>query len=155
MPLVYNKTPHSASKDIQSILSSRIRQPNESFKIASVFYRFWDAKFPSINMLITLVNEVFFFLLPWINQCLIRTNYLLTTLQETMVNKSIHVWLYDRKKKKGHQISLTLPTTTRDRMKTRRATFANFIHQVDATILKQVKYGVRHIYLLTLYTKTL
>lgn len=35
-------------------------------------------------------------------------------------------YIYDRKKRKKHQVALTIPTTTRDRMKTRRATFANF-----------------------------
>lgn len=52
-----------------------------------------------------------------------------------MLNQSIYIWLYDRKRKRIQQITLTLPTTTRDRMKKKRATFANFIHQkMDASI---------------------
>lgn len=56
-------------------------------------------------------------------------------MQDYRVTESISVWVYDRQiKNKRHQRSLSIPTKVRDRNKTRRATFANFIHQIDATI---------------------
>lgn len=44
-------------------------------------------------------------------------NKLVTTIQDYMTTQSIHVFLYDRKKKKRHKITLTVPTTDRDRSK--------------------------------------
>lgn len=58
--MTLGKTQHSAASDIHSSLSSILKK-NESFKIAGIFYQFWDQKFPSINMLMTLVNEVGWF----------------------------------------------------------------------------------------------
>lgn len=55
-----------------------------------------------------------------------------------MVTKSVKVWVYDTKRKKRHQITLTIPTTQRNKTKSMRATFANRIHQLDATIASMV-----------------
>lgn len=49
MPLVYGKTQHSAAADIQASLAS-ILQSNESSKLASIFYNYWDKRFPKINL---------------------------------------------------------------------------------------------------------
>jgi hypothetical protein len=51
-----------------------------------------------------------------------------------MESQSIHVWVYDKNQNKRRQLTLTLPTTTRDRRKTLRATFANLFHHMRATI---------------------
>jgi len=60
--------------------------------------------------------------------------YFISTIQDYMVSKSINGWVYDIKKNKRHQITLTRTRTKRDRNKSMRATFANCIHQLDATI---------------------
>lgn len=60
MPQVYGKTMHSAAADIHSNLSTIIKK-NESYSRAKAFYPFWELRFPSINMLMKLVNEVAWF----------------------------------------------------------------------------------------------
>jgi hypothetical protein len=65
-------------------------------------------------------------------------NILITSVQDYMEQEEIHVWVYDRKKNKRHKISLAMPSTNRDKRKTLRATFANYIHQLDSTIASLV-----------------
>lgn len=55
-----------------------------------------------------------------------------------MKKESVSVWLYDKKRNKKDRISITLPSTKRDQLQTRRATFASFIHQMDAAIASWV-----------------
>jgi hypothetical protein len=59
---------------------------------------------------------------------------------------------YDRKRKKRHKITLTLPTTKRDPLKTKRATFANYIHQKDAAIAGYVVFDSLLAEIPTIYT---
>lgn len=51
-----------------------------------------------------------------------------------MLKESVIVWVYDRTLRKRRKISISMPSTKRDRMKTSRACFANFIQQKDASI---------------------
>jgi hypothetical protein len=106
-------------------------------KIAEIFYSFWNARFPSIDNLMTLVNEVGWFT-SYLNKPLQYRSDLLITTQDYTIWKNNRYMFSDRKHKKRKQISLTVPTTNRDRMKTKRAPFAFFIHQMDAYIACRV-----------------
>lgn len=55
-----------------------------------------------------------------------------------MAQEAISVWVYDKHKKKRSKVTLSIPSTERDRKKTKRASFANFIHQKDASIANYV-----------------
>ena len=48
--------------------------------------------------------------------------------------ESIPVIVFDRKHKKRKRLTLSVPSKNRDRAKSLRAPFANFIHQIDASI---------------------
>ena len=61
-------------------------------------------------------------------------SYFVQTIQDYTVHNPIHVALYDKKKKKRHKVTLSVPTTQRNKTKSMRATFANCIHQFDSTI---------------------
>jgi len=81
----------------------------------------------------TLVNEVGWFA-AFFNRAIVYEDLFIKTVQDYMVSKPVNVWVYDRKKKKRHKITLILPTNERNKMKSKKATFANLIHQKDATI---------------------
>lgn len=132
MPIVYEKTQHTAAADIYSELSFCLKK-NECNKVAAFLYKFWESEHPSIARLMKLINQIGWF--PGYFGCPVRyDSYFQETLQYFMVTKSIKVWVYDRKRGKRHQITLSVPTTQRNKTKSMRATFANRIHQLDATI---------------------
>jgi hypothetical protein len=119
MPLVYGKTKHSATSDILNELRFILKK-NETYKIANVFYEFWENRFPAINNLMTLVNEVGWFA-SYFNKPVRYQNHYLTTIQDYMVKNNIHLYVYDWKRKKRKKITLIVPTETRDRAKTLRS----------------------------------
>lgn len=57
MPIVYGKTKHSARADILKALDFTLGK-GDAYKLADALYRFWGERFPAINNLMTLVNEV-------------------------------------------------------------------------------------------------
>lgn len=60
MPQVYGKTRHSAREDILKALHFALSQ-GEAYKVADALYRFWEERYPGIDNLMTLVNEVGWF----------------------------------------------------------------------------------------------
>lgn len=128
MPIVYGKSLFSIIGDIDKEIDLFIKR-NESTKIANYLVSFWIHRFPDIHNLMKLVNEVGW-ITSFMNRPVCYTNSFITTSQDYMKSKYIHVWVYN--KKTSHFINV--PTTYRDRAKSMRATFANFIHQLDASI---------------------
>jgi hypothetical protein len=56
-------------------------------------------------------------------------------VQDFIKNETRTTTIYNRALKKRHQISLSVPTDKKDRLKAaRRATFASFIHQKEGAI---------------------
>jgi hypothetical protein len=76
----------------------------------------------------TLINLVGWFAATIDKPVSYKTRYF-QTIQETMVKESIQVWVYDSVNKKICKITLTMPSTERDSVKTKRACFP---HQKDA-----------------------
>lgn len=66
------------------------------------------------------------------------SNDILTTIQDYMKYEIYNVWVYHKKLKKRHKISFSLPTTSRNTSKSLRSSFANLIHQFDASIASKV-----------------
>ena len=132
MPLVYGQTKHSATTDIISNLGENL-DGKDAYKLAEGLYKFWESRFPQVFNLMTLVNEVGWFA-AFFNRAIVYEDLFIKTVQDFMVSKPLNVWVYDRKKKKRHKKTLILPTNERNKMKSKKATFANLIHQKDATI---------------------
>lgn len=59
------------------------------------------------------------------------------TVQDYILMKTIKLSVYD-KDRKQHRISLRIPSSQRDPAKSQIASFANFIHQKDASIAMNV-----------------
>jgi len=55
-----------------------------------------------------------------------------------MIDSKIDVWVYNKQLKKRHKITISLPTTSRNALKSMRSSFANLIHQFDASIAYSV-----------------
>lgn len=134
MPLVYGKTKDSARTDIISILGEGGK---DAYKLADALYQFWQKRYPSIFHVMTLVNEVGWFTSYFKRPVIYRNRYL-TTIQDYVLSHTEKISFYNSVLKKKHQISLSIPTDKKDRAKTRRATFASFIHQKDADLVCNV-----------------
>lgn len=81
-----------------------------------------------------LVNIIGWFA-AFFNRAIVYEDLFIKTVQDFMVSKLVNVWIYDRREaKKRHKITLILPTNERNKMKSKKATFANLIHQKGATI---------------------
>lgn len=57
MPLVYGQTRHSAQSDILKALYFTLGK-GDAYKVADALYRFREERYPAIDNLMTLVNEV-------------------------------------------------------------------------------------------------
>jgi len=136
MPLVYGKTQFSATNDVESHMSF-ILNKKENSQITKIFYEVWDRKFPSITKLMKLVSEI-----AWVTAYKQRpfsySNFIFTTIQDYMKDEKIDVWVYNKLLKKRHKITISLPTTSRNALKSMRSSFANLIHQFDASIAYSV-----------------
>lgn len=137
MPLVYGKSMFAAVQDILKSKLASIASIKECYQLGKLIYTVWNKKYPEINNLMKLVNTVGWFA-AFLDKPVRYRNILITSVQDYMEQEEIHVWVYDRKKKKRHKISLAMPSTNRDKRKTLRATFANYIHQLDSTIASLV-----------------
>jgi DNA-directed RNA polymerase len=132
MPIVYGKTQHAAAADIYSELSFCLKK-NECYKVAAYLFQIWHATNPAIVGLMNLFNQIGWFA-SYLDHPVRYESHYLETIKDYTVHKAIHVWLYDRKIKKRYQITLSVPTSQRNKTKSMRATFANRIHQFDSTI---------------------
>lgn len=132
MPIIYGKTVMSMANDINQHYSSLLNQ-RECLILASHISKFFIQRFPGISNLMALVRSVSW-LTSVMDKPIIYDTPLLTTIQDYMKSDIAPLWVYDRIQKKRRQVTLRIPTPTRDRRKTHLATFANFIHQKDANI---------------------
>jgi DNA-directed RNA polymerase len=132
MPLVYGKGLMSSAQDISAAMYD-ILKTNENIIVSAAFYRFWFEKYPQIKNLMNLINLGGWFAATLNLPVSYHTHYF-QSIQDYMKTESVIVWVFDRIKKKRRKISLSMPSTTRDRVKTQRSCFANFIHQKDASI---------------------
>jgi len=125
MPRVYGKSKHAAAQDISKSGISLVATLKDSYHIANICYEYWHKTDPRINQFMRLVNEIGCFA-AYLDMPVRYHSKLLTTVQDYKASQEVQVW---KKSKKRHKITLNLPSTKRDRRKTLRATFANFIHQ--------------------------
>jgi len=132
MPIVYGKTQHAAAADIYEELSF-ILLKNECYKVAAYLFEIWHSKNPTIVGLMSLFNQIGWFA-SYLGRPVRYDSYFVQTIQDYTVHNPIHVALYDKKKKKRHKVTLSVPTTQRNKTKSMRATFANCIHQFYSTI---------------------
>lgn len=132
MPLIYGKSLMSMSNDIY-LEYSNILSIKECMGLAKHINDFFKNQFPGIVNLMELIRAI-----SWMSSYLNIPVYyetpLLRTIQDYLQSENVSFSIYDRIHKKRRKVSMRIPTTKRDRMKTFNSTFANFIHQKDAYI---------------------
>jgi len=149
MPLVYGKGLMSSAQDISEAMYEILKR-NELLIVSTSFFRFWFDKYPQIKNLMTLINLGGWFAATLNRPVSYHTQYF-QSIQDYMKTESVNVFVFDRNKKKRKKISLSIPSTTRDRGKTQRACFANFIHQKDASIALFIIDNFTHSHLYTVH----
>lgn len=115
MPIVYGKTQHASAEDIYSELSF-ILQKNECYDVAAYLFKVWQTQNPAIVGLMSLFHNIGWFA-SYLNRPVKYDSYLLQTIKDYTVHKTTYVWLYDRKKKKRYQVTLSRPTIQRNKSK--------------------------------------
>ncbi|XP_073279515.1 probable DNA-directed RNA polymerase [Primulina huaijiensis] len=132
MLIIYGKTLMSTACDLKNSLSSVITS-KECFMVASIYFKFWKAKYPHMECLIRLIRHI-----GWIASASDRPVYYkaykFTTIQNYTKIEPIKTWVYDKKNKKRRRVTFRVSSDKKDTRKTETSTFVNFIHQRDAHI---------------------
>lgn len=136
MPIIYGKTLMSTVSDLKDHLSHHITH-KEGFKVASLCIRFWKTKYHGMECLIRLIRHIGWIASARDSPVFYKVPYF-TTVQDSILMDAINIWVYDRLHKKRRRVTLRVSSSKRDRRKTERSTFVNFIHQKDANIAIQV-----------------
>ncbi|XP_019435869.1 PREDICTED: uncharacterized protein LOC109342314 [Lupinus angustifolius] len=111
--------------------------PKDSYNLAKLSNDFWKYKYPDIANLMKLIS-----LLCWFSSVMDRAviygiSYF-KTIQDYMSFEKEVIIVYERDSKKRRRVTLSVPTTKRDKRKTQSSACANFIHQKDAYIALKV-----------------
>lgn len=117
MPL--GKTKDSATADIKSELGDKI-SGKDAYKLADAFYKLWKERFPDVQNLMNLVNEVGWFA-GYRKEPIIYSKKYFTTVQDYIKTKIEKITVYNKALKKRHTVSLSVPTDLKDRAKSKRA----------------------------------
>lgn len=136
MPIIYGKSLISAADDLKEHLSQYLVK-KEHIDIAKICFSFWRNQFRNMWCLIELVRDIGRLASAKERPVYYRVPYL-TTVQDYMKMVPAKIWVYDRVRKKRHRVTFRVITSERDRVKTKTASFVNFIHQRDAYIAIQV-----------------
>lgn len=136
MPLIYGKTVITMASDIREAYGSLLK-PKDYYHIAQLCHEFWINKYPDIANLMKLINLIGWFCSALDQPVQYSTPYF-TTVQDYMRSDKEDIWLYDRVHLKRRQVTIRVPTSVRDKRKTRVSTCVNFIHQKDAFIAMKV-----------------
>jgi len=148
MPMVYGKSVLSAAQDIHSSMFDILKGRKEAYHVAEAFHKFWGDKYRHIQNLMNLINLGGWFAATLNFPVVYHTDYF-HSIQDYMKTEPVNVWTFDRSKMKRKKVTMSMPTTKRDRNKTKKACFASFIHQKDASI---ALYIIQHFPPLNLYT---
>lgn len=132
MPLVYGKTEYSAKTDVFNLLDRTLTKQDAN-KLTKAMYQFWELKYPAIKNLMSLVNTVGWFRAKMDKPVRYQGEHI-TTIQDSIKFQTVTASIYNRELHKVHKISMEIPTNKRDSAKTKRSTFANYIHQKDASL---------------------
>ena len=136
MPLIYGKTVIAMADDIREAYGELLRR-KDHYHIAKLCYEFWINKYPDIANLMKLINLIGG-LCSALDRPVIYSIPYFTTVQDYMRSEKAHIWVYDRVCRKRRQATLRVPTSVRDKRKTKVSTCVNFIHQKDAYIAMKV-----------------
>jgi DNA-directed RNA polymerase len=136
MPIVYGKTTMAMANDLKQVLSHYLTH-KECWEVAKLCVKFWKEEYPHFDSLMTIVKTIGWIVSSRGSQVVYRTKFF-ATVQDYMKKEPVNIWVYDRVKKKRRQVTLRVPTQTRDRKKSQISTFVNFIHQKDAYIAMSV-----------------
>lgn len=136
MPLIYGKTLISMAEDIRGQYGQLLRQ-KECYNLAQLCYDFWKKKYSDIANLMKLIS-----LISWFgsakDRAVVYSIPYFTTVQDYMSIIKENIQVYERASKKRRRVTLSVPTTERDKRKTQSSACANFIHQKDAFIAMKV-----------------
>lgn len=120
MPMVYGKTAMSASQDIQSAMGDILKGRSEPLQIAMLFYEFFSQDYGDIQTLMNLINLGGWFAATLGFPVVFHSKFY-KTIQDYMKTEPVGVWVFDRTKMKRKRVTLTVPTTKRDRNKTKNS----------------------------------
>lgn len=136
MPLTYGKTVKAIADDIYSVMNQYISYKT-SMKLASESYKFWCNRYSGVDNLLKLFGCMGS-LCSSLGRGVKLSTPLFYSYQDYRKFEKQSVWIYSNKKGKGkptrHKISFNVLTTERNVLKSKCATFANFIHQKDALV---------------------
>ena len=154
MPLTYGKTVKSIADDIYEDMIQYISYKT-SMKLASEAYSFWCNRYSGVDNLLKLFGCIGG-LCSSLGRAVKLSTPLFYSYQDYRKFETQSVWVYSNKKGKGkptrHKISFNVLTAERNVLKSKCATFANFIHQKDALVAINTvsnfydKYGYSPIY---------
>lgn len=141
MPVVYGKRVKSYADDLFAAFSHYLTK-KDCMHISAACFRFWSQKFASMNSLIELIRSIGK-IMSLANRPVIYSVPYYSTVQDYIKMKTVKVSVYtvnkkDNKDKRLRRLSLRIPSSERDSVKTKTATFANFFHQKDANIAMKV-----------------
>jgi hypothetical protein len=150
MPMVYGKSQYRVAADIFAHYDGALKR-DDSNVLASLCSSFMKKKYPGIINFISIVKTVAWFASAMGHAVYYRVP-LFTTVQDYLKSKPINIWVYDRSKKKRRKVTLRVSTEDHDRRKTVVSTFANFIHQKDASVAMHTVMEMHKAEILPVYT---
>jgi DNA-directed RNA polymerase len=136
MPLIYGKTLISMDKDL-SLKYGKLLSRKDSYNLAILCNEFWNEKYPDIVNFMKLISIISWFCSVMDKAVAYSIPYF-TTKQDSMSFIKEDITVYERATKKRRRVTLSVPTTKRDKRKTQSSACANFIHQKDAYIAMKV-----------------
>lgn len=136
MPLIYGKTLISMDNDIREKYGQLLSR-KDSYNLAKLSNEFWNHKYPDIVNLMKLISIISWFCSVMDRAVVYGIPYF-NTIQDYMSFVKEVIMVYERDSKKRRRVTLSVPTTKRDKRKTQSSACANFIHQKDAYIAMKV-----------------
>ncbi|KZV14671.1 DNA-dependent RNA polymerase [Dorcoceras hygrometricum] len=136
MPLIYGKTLISINNDIR-VKYDQLLSRKDSYNLAILSKEFMNLKYPDIVNLMKLISIISWFS-SVMDRAVVYSIPYFTTRQDYMYFVKEVIIVYERDSKKRRRVTLSVPTTKRDKRKTQSSACANFIHQKDAFIAMKV-----------------
>ncbi|MCO5609071.1 hypothetical protein L7F22_063293 [Adiantum nelumboides] len=136
MPITYGKTVKAIADDLYEVLCNQI-----SYKSCMILgkesFKFWCIRYKDLYNMLKLFGGVGY-LCSSLGRAVKLSTPLFYSYQDYRKFEKQSVWIYSNKKSKDkrtrHKLSFNILTKQRNVLKSKCATFANFIHQKDALV---------------------
>ena len=136
MPITYGKTVKAIADDLYEVLCNQISYKS-CMRLGKESFNYWCIRYRELHNLLKLFGGVGF-LCSSLGRSVKLSTPLFYSYQDYRKFEKQSVWIYSnhkgKEKRTRHKISFNVLTTKRNVMKSKCATFANFIHQKDALV---------------------